>query len=80
MLMSLGGPGWLNVITGWNSLCVCMCMRENGFVSVCACVCLFLSWLSSSFKQSVSTAVNCQCTFIVNHISIYKHLITVFLV
>ena len=43
MLMSLGGPGWLNVITGWNSLCVHVCKRENGCVY--ACVCLSLSLL-----------------------------------
>lgn len=26
MLMSLGGSGWLHVITGWNSLCMCICL------------------------------------------------------
>lgn len=38
MLMSLGGPGWLNVISGCKSPCVCMCTREKG---VCVCVCVY---------------------------------------
>ena len=41
MLMSLGGPECFNVISGWNSLCVCMCIRVNGLV--CVRVCLSLS-------------------------------------
>lgn len=40
MLMSLGEPGRPNVITAWNSLCVCV--RENG-LCVCLCVCVVLS-------------------------------------
>lgn len=41
MLMSLGGPGWLNVISGRKSPYVCMCTREKG-VSVCVYAQVFL--------------------------------------
>lgn len=36
MLMSLGGPGWLNVITGWNSKCV----HERALEGECMCECV----------------------------------------
>lgn len=46
MLMSLGGPGWLNVISGCKSPCVCMCVHvHKGERSLCVCVCSSVSLL-----------------------------------
>lgn len=63
MLMSLGGPRWLNVITAWNSSSVCMCTftGEIVFLYPCVCPCLFLSWLNRCFIQY--PAVNNQNSF-----------------